>query len=129
MLFIKRFFIYASLLVFSAISMTAISDISNNSKREAQVLSMLNDPTKPIFSETIENGVIKNTVVIEKKTILLQSIFIGKHKVATVNGKLFEEGDVNDGITVESIHSDYVMIRYKKNSVKALLSKKIVIDQ
>lgn len=93
-------------------------------------LAGLNDPTKPIYSENANSSIVTNPVVEESKIILLQSILYGKNgKLAIINGELFREGDQVDGVLMESIHKSHVMVKYKENTLKIVLSKKIYINK
>ena len=90
----------------------------------------INDPTKPIYSENANSSIVTNPVIKENKIILLQSILYGDHaKIAVINGDMFREGDVIDGVLMESIHKHHVMVKYKDNSMKVVLSKKVYINK
>lgn len=94
------------------------------------LMAAINDPTKPIYSENATSSIVTNPVIKENKIILLQSILYGKTaKVAIINGALFKEGDVVDGLLMESIHKNHVMVRYKDNSMKVVLSKKVYVNK
>ena len=96
----------------------------------SSLMAAINDPTKPIYSENSTSSIVTNPVIKENKIILLQSILYGKTaKVAIINGDLLKEGDVVDGLLIESIHKHHVIVRYKENSVKIVLSKKVYINK
>lgn len=90
----------------------------------------INDPTKPIYSENTNSSIVTTAVIKERKVVLLQSIFFGdKNKVAIINGEFLREGDVVDDVLMETIYKNYVMIQYKSNKLKVVLSKKLYLDK
>ncbi len=90
----------------------------------------INDPTRPIYSENANSSVSTSRLIKEQKILLLQSIFFTEtHKTAVVNNEIYKEGDVVNEMIVESIKKDYVLVRYKKQSLKLLLAKKLYIDK
>jgi hypothetical protein len=93
------------------------------------VMAAINDPTKPIYSENANSLIVTNPVIVEKKVVLLQSIFFSdKNKVAILNGEAFKEGDLIDDVFMESIQKNHVIIKYKEHSTRLTLSKKIYLD-
>jgi hypothetical protein len=94
------------------------------------VFSSINDPTKPIFSETSSERVITAPVIKETKVALLQSIFYGvKNKTAVINGKIVKEGESTDDLLLKKIQQRHVILEYKKKTIKLYISKKIYIDK
>jgi hypothetical protein len=92
--------------------------------------SAINDPTKPIFSESSSERVITAPVIKKKKIAFLQSVFYsGKNKTAVINGKITKEGEDADEMLLKAIHKRYVLLEYKKNTIKLYLFKKKYIDK
>jgi hypothetical protein len=90
----------------------------------------INDPTKPIYSENGSSHIVTNPVLEEKKILLLQSILLGKNnKIAIINGEMLKEGESTGGFSMESIHKNHVMMKYKNNRIKLVLSKKVYINK
>ncbi|ODS23338.1 hypothetical protein AB835_09280 [Candidatus Endobugula sertula] len=90
----------------------------------------LNDPTKPIYSVATTYDKTSQKIVHSSKELLLQSIFLSKEKkIVVVNGDILREGSFVDGVMVDGIHESYVTMKYKGNTVKLMLSKKIYLDE
>jgi hypothetical protein len=90
----------------------------------------INDPTKPIYSESGSSHIVTNPVLEEKKILLLQSILLGKNnKIAIVNGEILKEGENIGDFSMESIHKGHVMMKYKNSSIKLVLSKKLYVNK
>jgi len=94
------------------------------------VSAELNDPTKPIYSEVASPVVDKATFVKEEKVVLLQSIFHSeKNKIAVINGHVLAEGEYIDGILLQKINKDRVIVRYKKKEIELIVSRKLYVDK
>jgi hypothetical protein len=96
----------------------------------ASVFSGINDPTKPIFSETSSERIVTAPVIKKKKVAFLQSVFYGqKNRSAVINGNIVKEGESVDDLLLKNIYKRYVVLEYKENVIKLFLFKKIYIDK
>jgi len=94
------------------------------------LLAVINDPTKPIYSEGIPSSVVSNPIIKKSKEILLQSIFHSlKNKTIVINGRIMTENESFDGIFIHRISKDKVVIKYKEIMITLRVSKKIYIDK
>jgi hypothetical protein len=92
--------------------------------------SLINDPTKPIYSENVSSRVVTAPVIKEKKVLLLQSIFYSsKNKTAVINGRVFAEGEYFDGMLLHHISKKQVIVKYKKKEIELIVSQKVYIDK
>jgi len=87
------------------------------------------DPTKPIYSESTPSQSLTKEKKREDMIVQLQSIFYSDdRKIAIINGKLLEEGDVLGGVSINKINKDSVLVRVNNHSKKLFISKKIIIN-
>ena len=92
--------------------------------------SSINDPTKPIYSNSSGEKKSLKPEAKSHKELSLQSIFFSSDKkIVVVNGEILKEGNAVEGVVIEDIHEDYVTVKYKKTTAKLMLSKKLYLDE